>query len=121
MLQGRNKWKTESPNTLEAAKISLPKVASLKPWSLTTGWRYKRRNSIRERRSTSSQDKGTMRWKASMLSEETPRSQRSNSYKRKLALLEAIRLDSLKKEEEARQNTLGFTLAKRYYRRRRVK
>ncbi|GJU98967.1 putative ribonuclease H-like domain-containing protein [Tanacetum coccineum] len=129
-----------SPNTLEAAK-TLSKVASLKPRSIDKGRRYKRRKETKEKKvvssldfqeevdtgaeqvntaegvntgsiklstgseqvstvsakkSTSSHDKGQREGKAPMISEETPK-----------------KLDSLQKEEEAKQIHLDSLLAQR--------
>ncbi|GJS34462.1 hypothetical protein Tco_0532844 [Tanacetum coccineum] len=99
-----------SPNTLEAAK-TLSKVASLKSRSIDKGRRYKRRKESTGKKVVSSldfqEDKLTVllvrikdnEKESPRLSEETPKEdQRNRSYKKKLALAEAKRLDSLQRE-----------------------
>ncbi|GJY74632.1 hypothetical protein Tco_0479063 [Tanacetum coccineum] len=53
--------------------------------------------------STSSQDKGQREGKAPMLSEETPKKSREQILQEEASLAEAIRLDTLQKEEVAKQ------------------
>ncbi|GJT80697.1 putative ribonuclease H-like domain-containing protein [Tanacetum coccineum] len=100
-----------SPNTLEAAK-TLSRVASLKPKSIDKGRRYKRRKETKGKKSTPSPDKSQREEKSTYDNEELLRSQRNTFYKRK-CLAEAIRLDSLQKEEEAKQIHLDSLLAQR--------
>ncbi|GKC65534.1 hypothetical protein Tco_1098132, partial [Tanacetum coccineum] len=107
-----------SPNTLEAAK-TLSRVASLKPKSIDKGRRYKRRKETKGNKVVTSLDfqeevdtgaKGvntaegvnTRSIKVSTISEQEEAS-----------LAEAIRLDSLQKEEEAKQVHLDSLLAQR--------
>ncbi|GJX37152.1 hypothetical protein Tco_0250455, partial [Tanacetum coccineum] len=131
-----------SPNTLEAAK-TLSKVASLKPRSIDKGRRYKRRkeakgkkvvssldfqeevdtgaeqvnieqvSTVGAKKSTSSHDKGQREGKAPMISEETPKKSKEQILQEEASLAEAIRLDSLQKEEEAKQIHLDSLLAQR--------
>ncbi|GJU79196.1 hypothetical protein Tco_1276266 [Tanacetum coccineum] len=133
------------PNTLEAAK-TLSKVASLKPRSIDKGRRYKRRKEAKGKKVVSSLDfqeevdtgaeqvntaegvnTGSIKLsqregKAPMISEETPKKSKEQILQEEASLAEAIRLDSLQKEEEAKQIHLDSTfLAQRNRRRRRVK
>ncbi|GJS96580.1 putative ribonuclease H-like domain-containing protein [Tanacetum coccineum] len=127
-----------SPNTLEAAK-TLSKVASLKSRSIDKGRRYKRRKETKgkkvvssldfqgeidagaeqvntpntgdEKVSTVGQDKGQREGKAPMISEETPKKSKEQILQEEASLAEAIRLDSLQKEDEAKQIHLDSLLA----------
>ncbi|GJS70423.1 hypothetical protein Tco_0703264 [Tanacetum coccineum] len=127
-----------SPNTLEAAK-TLSKVASLKPRSIDKGRRYKRRKETKGKKvvssldfqedntgaekintadSTAGENKGQREGKAPMLSEETPKKTKEQILQEEASLAEAIRLDSLQKEEEAKQIHLDALLAQKCRRRR---
>ncbi|GJY39966.1 hypothetical protein Tco_0426330 [Tanacetum coccineum] len=130
-----------SPNTLEAAK-TLSRVASLKPKSIDKGRRYKRRKEtkgkkycieqvilfseqvvtgISAKKSTPSPDKGQRAGKAPMIIEETPKKSKEQILQEEASLAEAIRLDTLQKEEVAKQVNFGFTPeAQRICRRRRI-
>ncbi|GKA19265.1 hypothetical protein Tco_0699180 [Tanacetum coccineum] len=118
-----------SPNTLEAAK-TLSKVASLKPRvdrssnevntageevntvsEINTG--SIKLNTGIEQASTVGEDKGQREGKAPMLSEETPKKSKEQILQEEASLAEAIRLDSLQKEEEAKQIHLDALLAQR--------
>ncbi|GJS47418.1 hypothetical protein Tco_0597539 [Tanacetum coccineum] len=117
-----------SPNTLEAAK-TLSRVASLKPKSIDKGRRYKRRKETKGKKVVSSLDfqeevdtgaeqvntaKGViLEGKAPMISEETPKKSKEQILQEEASLAEAIRLDSLQKEEEAKQIHLDSLLAQR--------
>ncbi|GJW10684.1 hypothetical protein Tco_1576511 [Tanacetum coccineum] len=121
-----------SPNTLEAAK-TLSKVASLKSRSIDKGRRYKRRKESTGKKVVSSLDfqedntgaekiitlltagenKGQREGKAPMLSEETPKKTKEQILQEEASLAEAIRLDSLQREEEAEQIHLDALLAQR--------
>ncbi|GJS20714.1 hypothetical protein Tco_0449346, partial [Tanacetum coccineum] len=107
-----------SPNTLEVAK-TLSRVASQKPKSIDKGRRYKRRKETKgnkvvtsldfqegvntaERVNTGSIKLSTVSGKVSTVSEQEEAS-----------LAEAIRLDTLEKEEEAKQVHLDSLLAQR--------
>ncbi|GJX16336.1 hypothetical protein Tco_0217168 [Tanacetum coccineum] len=65
------------------------------------------------KKSTSSQDKGQREGKAPMISEETPKKSKEQILQEEASLAEAIRLDSLQKEEEAKQIHLDSLLAQR--------
>ncbi|GJS40821.1 hypothetical protein Tco_0565864 [Tanacetum coccineum] len=59
------------------------------------------------------EDKGQREGKAPMLSEETPKKSKEQILQEEASLAEAIRLDSLQKEEEAKQIHLDSLLAQR--------
>ncbi|GJZ19065.1 hypothetical protein Tco_0555655 [Tanacetum coccineum] len=59
------------------------------------------------------QDKGQREGKAPMISEETPKKSKEQILQEEASLAEAIRLDSLQKEEEAKQVHLDSLLAQR--------
>ncbi|GJU01304.1 hypothetical protein Tco_1111642 [Tanacetum coccineum] len=115
-----------SPNTLEAAK-TLSRVASLKLKSIDKGRRYKRRketnikiSTISEqvstgsaKRSIPSPDKGQRAGKSPMIIEETPKKSKEQTLQEEASLAEAIRLDTLQKEEVAKQVHLDSLLAQR--------
>ncbi|GJS68105.1 MAK10-like protein [Tanacetum coccineum] len=84
------------PTTLEAAK-PLSNVASQKPKSIDKGRSYK------------SQREG----KAPMIIEEAPKKTKEQILQEEASLAEAIRLDTLEKEEEAKQVHLDSLLAQR--------
>ncbi|GJZ04951.1 hypothetical protein Tco_0538226 [Tanacetum coccineum] len=98
-----------SPNTLEAAK-TLSRVASQKPKSIDKGRRYKRRKETKGKKVVTSLD----------FQEEvsTGYAQEQilavlNVSTRESSLAKAIRLDTLEKEEEAKQVHLDSLLAQR--------
>ncbi|GJZ66898.1 hypothetical protein Tco_0630138, partial [Tanacetum coccineum] len=62
---------------------------------------------------TAGEDKGQREGKAPMLSEETPKKSKEQILQEEASLAEAIRLDSLQKEEEAKQIHLDALLAQR--------
>ncbi|GJW51524.1 putative ribonuclease H-like domain-containing protein [Tanacetum coccineum] len=66
-----------------------------------------------QKASTSGEDKGQREGKAPMLSEETPKKSKEQILQEEASLAEAIRLDSLQKEEEAKQIHLDALLAQR--------
>ncbi|GKB66429.1 hypothetical protein Tco_0927841 [Tanacetum coccineum] len=70
-------------------------------------------STVGTKESTSSQDKGQREGKAPMLSEETPKKSKEQILQEEASLAEAIRLDSLQKEEEAKQIHLDSLLAQR--------
>ncbi|GJZ07023.1 putative ribonuclease H-like domain-containing protein [Tanacetum coccineum] len=104
-----------SPNTLEATK-TLSRVASLKPKSIDKGRRYKRRKETKGKKvvtsldfqeevdtakmSIPSPDKGQRAGKAPMIIEETPKKSKEQVLQEEASLAEAIRLDTLQKEDE---------------------
>ncbi|GJR02834.1 hypothetical protein Tco_0525818 [Tanacetum coccineum] len=104
-----------SPTTLEAAK-TLSRVASQKPKSIDKGRRYKRRKETKGKKykllrqvstdsinkSIPSPDKGQREGKAPMIIEEAPKKTKEQILQEEASLAEAIRLDTLEKEEEAK-------------------
>ncbi|GJS55473.1 hypothetical protein Tco_0628835 [Tanacetum coccineum] len=66
-----------------------------------------------EKVSAVGQDKGQREGKAPMISEETPKKSKEQILQEEASLAEAIRLDSLQKEEEAKQIHLDSLLAQR--------
>ncbi|GJX51787.1 hypothetical protein Tco_0278632 [Tanacetum coccineum] len=126
-----------SPNTLKAAK-TLSKVAFLKTRSIDKGRRYKRRkeakgkkvvlsldfqeevdagdeqvSTVGAKKSTSSPDKGQREGKAPIISKEIPKKSKEQILQEEASLAEAIRLDTLQKEEVAKQVHLDSLLAQR--------
>ncbi|GJW84342.1 ribonuclease H-like domain-containing protein, partial [Tanacetum coccineum] len=70
-------------------------------------------STVSAKKSTSSHDKGQREGKAPMISEETPKKSKEQILQEEASLAEAIRLDSLQKEEEAKQIHLDSLLAQR--------
>ncbi|GJR36270.1 hypothetical protein Tco_1211954 [Tanacetum coccineum] len=70
-------------------------------------------STVGAKKSTSSHDKGQREGKAPMISEETPKKSKEQILQEEASLAEAIRLDSLQKEEEAKQIHLDSLLAQR--------
>ncbi|GJV03904.1 hypothetical protein Tco_1337473 [Tanacetum coccineum] len=70
-------------------------------------------NTVIKQDSTAGEDKGQREGKAPMLSEETPKKSKEQILQEEASLAEAIRLDSLQKEEEAKQIHLDALLAQR--------
>ncbi|GJW70872.1 hypothetical protein Tco_0127789 [Tanacetum coccineum] len=70
-------------------------------------------NTVIEQDSTAGENKGQREGKAPMLSEETPKKTKEQILQEEASLAEAIRLDSLQKEEEAKQIHLDALLAQR--------
>ncbi|GJR66569.1 hypothetical protein Tco_0012634 [Tanacetum coccineum] len=70
-------------------------------------------NTVIEQGSTAGENKGQREGKAPMLSEETPKKSKEQILQEEASLAEAIRLDSLQKEEEAKQIHLDALLAQR--------
>ncbi|GJW17945.1 hypothetical protein Tco_0025381 [Tanacetum coccineum] len=118
-----------SPTTLEAAK-TLSRVASQKPKSIDKGRRYKRRKETKGKKvvtgldfqeevstginkSIPSPDKGQREGKSPMIIEEAPKKTKEQVLQEEASLAEAIRLDTLEKEEEAKQVHLDSLLAER--------
>ncbi|GKF75582.1 hypothetical protein Tco_0225026, partial [Tanacetum coccineum] len=60
-------------------------------------------STVSAKKSTSSHDKGQREGKAPMISEETPKKPKEQILQEEASLAEVIRLDSLQKEEEAKQ------------------
>ncbi|GJZ99528.1 hypothetical protein Tco_0672079 [Tanacetum coccineum] len=105
-----------SPNTLEAAK-TLSKVASLKPRSIDKGRRYKRRKETKGQYycevNTAGEEVNIVREESSYLLDELQKKSKEQILQEEASLAEAIRLDSLQKEEEAEQIHLDALLAQR--------
>ncbi|GKC90522.1 hypothetical protein Tco_1151171 [Tanacetum coccineum] len=70
-------------------------------------------STVSTKKSTPSPDKGQREGKAPMISEETPKKSKEHILQEEASLAEAIRLDSLQKEEEAKQIHLDSLLAQR--------
>ncbi|GJQ90682.1 hypothetical protein Tco_0001821 [Tanacetum coccineum] len=70
-------------------------------------------NTVIEQDSTAGENKGQREGKAPMLSEETPKKTKEQILQEEASLAEAIRLDSLQREEEAKQIHLDALLAQR--------
>ncbi|GKF23659.1 hypothetical protein Tco_0075981, partial [Tanacetum coccineum] len=70
-------------------------------------------STVGAKKSTSSHDKGHREGKAPMISEETPKKSKEQILQEEASLAEAIRLDSLQKEKEAKQIHLDSLLAQR--------
>ncbi|GJT95888.1 hypothetical protein Tco_1091406 [Tanacetum coccineum] len=70
-------------------------------------------NTAGEQDSTAGENKGQREGKAPMLSEETPKKTKEQILQEEASLAEAIRLDSLQREEEAKQIHLDDPLAQR--------
>ncbi|GJR76111.1 hypothetical protein Tco_0088476 [Tanacetum coccineum] len=70
-------------------------------------------STVGTKESTSSQDKGQREGKAPMISEETPKKSKEQILQEEASLAEAIRLDTLQKEEVAKQVHLDSLLAQR--------
>ncbi|GJT42772.1 hypothetical protein Tco_0951487 [Tanacetum coccineum] len=100
-----------SPTTLEAAK-TLSKVASQKPKSIDKG-RSGQVSTDSINKSIPSPDKGQREGKAPMIIEEAPKKTKEQILQEEASLAEAIRLDSLEKEEKAKQVHLDSLLAQR--------
>ncbi|GJV34060.1 putative ribonuclease H-like domain-containing protein, partial [Tanacetum coccineum] len=107
-----------SPTTLEVAK-TLSRVASQKPKSIDKGRSIKvstvsgqvSTDSINK--SIPSPDKGQREGKAPMIIEEAPKKTKEQILQEEASLAESIRLDTLEKEEEAKQVHLDSLLAQR--------
>ncbi|GJZ11143.1 hypothetical protein Tco_0545902, partial [Tanacetum coccineum] len=97
-----------SPNTLEATK-TLSKVASQKPKSIDKGRSIEVSTVSRQvstdsiNNSIPSPDKGRIEGKAPMIIEEAPKKTKEQILQEEVSLAEAIRLDTLEKEKEAKQ------------------
>ncbi|GJV27104.1 hypothetical protein Tco_1383552 [Tanacetum coccineum] len=134
-ISGEEQVEDISPNTLEAAK-TLSRAASQKQKSIDKGRRYKRRKETKGNKvvtsldfqdevntgaeevnpaegSIPSPDKGQREGKAPMIIEEAPKKTKEQILQEEASLAEAIRLDTLEKEEEAKQVHLDSLLAQR--------
>ncbi|GKF66238.1 hypothetical protein Tco_0192755 [Tanacetum coccineum] len=70
-------------------------------------------STVGAKKSTPSPDKGQRVGKAPMIIEETPKKSKEQILQEEASLAEAIRLDSLQREEEAKQIHLDSLLAQR--------
>ncbi|GJW12734.1 putative reverse transcriptase domain-containing protein [Tanacetum coccineum] len=122
---GEEKVEDISPTTLEAAK-TLSRVASQKPKSIDKGRSIKvstvsgKVSTVSGQVSTDSikkffpsLDKGQREGKVPMIIEEAPKKTKEQILQEEASLVEATRLDTLEKEEEAKQVHLDSLLAQR--------
>ncbi|GJW90447.1 hypothetical protein Tco_0168000 [Tanacetum coccineum] len=99
-----NTASAEQVNTASAEQVNTASGVNTGSTKLSTG---------NEQVSTVGQDKGQREGKAPMISEETPKKSKEQILQEEASLAEAIRLDSLQKEEEAKQIHLDSLLAQR--------
>ncbi|GJV46973.1 hypothetical protein Tco_1437185 [Tanacetum coccineum] len=100
----------EQVNTAKGVNTGSIKLSTVSE-KLSTG--NEQVSTVGAKKSTSSADKGQREGKAPMLSEETPKKSKEQILQEEASLAEAIRLDSLQKEEEAKQIHLDSLLAQR--------
>ncbi|GKC09703.1 putative ribonuclease H-like domain-containing protein, partial [Tanacetum coccineum] len=100
----------EQVNTAEGVNTGSIKLSTVSE-QLSTG--SEQVSTVSAKKSTSSVDKGQREGKAPMISEETPKKSKEQILQEEASLAEAIRLDSLQKEEEAKQIHLDSLLAQR--------
>ncbi|GJR51382.1 hypothetical protein Tco_1401903 [Tanacetum coccineum] len=100
----------EQVNTAEGVNTGSIKLSTVSE-QLSTG--SEQVSAVGAKKSTSSPDKGQREGKAPMISEETPKKSKEQILQEEASLAEAIRLDSLQKEEEAKQIHLDSLLAQR--------
>ncbi|GJW33813.1 hypothetical protein Tco_0053845 [Tanacetum coccineum] len=100
----------EQVNTAEGVNTGSIKLSTVSE-QLSTG--SEQVSTVGAKKSTSSHDKGQREGKAPMISEETPKKSKEQILQEEASLAEAIRLDSLQKEEEAKQIHLDSLLAQR--------
>ncbi|GKE60669.1 hypothetical protein Tco_1511036 [Tanacetum coccineum] len=100
----------EQVNTAEGVNTGSIKLSTVSE-QLSTG--NEQVSTVGTKESTSSQDKGQREGKAPMLSEETPKKSKEQILQEEASLAEAIKLDSIQKEEEAKQIHLDSLLAQR--------
>ncbi|GJU38720.1 hypothetical protein Tco_1191677 [Tanacetum coccineum] len=84
-----------------AEKVNIAKGVSTGSTKLSTG--SEQVSTVGDKKSTSSNDKGQREGKAPMISEETPKKSKEQVLQEEASLAEAIRLDTLQKEEVAKQ------------------
>ncbi|GJW34515.1 hypothetical protein Tco_0054547 [Tanacetum coccineum] len=106
-----NTASAEQVNTASAEQVSTAEGVNTGSIKLSTG--NEQVSTVGTKESTSSQDKGQREGKAPMISEETPKKSKEQILQEEASLAEAIRLDSLQKEEEAKQIHLDSLLAQR--------
>ncbi|GJW20525.1 hypothetical protein Tco_0031147 [Tanacetum coccineum] len=100
----------EQVNTAQGVNTGSIKLSTVSE-QLSTG--SEQVSTVSAKKSTSSVDKGQREGKAPMISEETPKKSKEQILQEEASLAEAIRLDSLQKEEEAKQIHLDSLLAQR--------
>ncbi|GJU39826.1 hypothetical protein Tco_1192783, partial [Tanacetum coccineum] len=100
----------EKVNTAEGVSTGSIKL-STGDEQLSTG--NEQVSTVGAKKSTSDQDKGQREGKAPMISEETPKKSKEQVLQEEASLAEAIRLDTLQKEEVAKQVHLDSLLAQR--------
>ncbi|GKB50238.1 hypothetical protein Tco_0900991 [Tanacetum coccineum] len=100
----------EQVNTAKGVNTGSIKLSTVSE-QLSTG--NEQVSTVGVQKSTSSHDKGQREGKAPMISEETPKKSKEQILQEEASLAEAIRLDSLQKEEEAKQIHLDSLLAQR--------
>ncbi|GJV48669.1 hypothetical protein Tco_1438881 [Tanacetum coccineum] len=100
----------EQVNTAQGVNTGSIKLSTVSE-QLSTG--SEQVSTVSAKKSTSSFDKGQREGKAPMISEETPKKSKEQILQEEASLAEAIRLDSLQKEEEAKQIHLDSLLAQR--------
>ncbi|GJR73375.1 hypothetical protein Tco_0085740 [Tanacetum coccineum] len=100
----------EQVNTAEGVNTGSIKLSTVSE-QVSTG--NEQVSTVSAKKSTSSPDKGQREGKAPMISEETPKKSKEQILQEEASLAEAIRLDSLQKEEEAKQIHLDSLLAQR--------
>ncbi|GKB12483.1 hypothetical protein Tco_0846406, partial [Tanacetum coccineum] len=94
-----------------AEKVNTAEGVSTGSTKLSTG--SEQVSTVGDKKSTSSDDKGQREGKAPMISEETPKKSKEQILQEEASLAEAIRLDTLQKEEVAKQVHLDSLLAQR--------
>ncbi|GKF96281.1 hypothetical protein Tco_0289016, partial [Tanacetum coccineum] len=114
--EGEGDAGTEKINTageINAASIEVNTASKVNTGSIEL-------NTVIEQDSAAGENKGQREGKAPMLSEETPKKTKEQILQEEASLAEAIRLDSLQKEEEAEANSFGCSFSTKNCRRRRV-
>ncbi|GJS02011.1 hypothetical protein Tco_0318519 [Tanacetum coccineum] len=101
----------EQVNTASAEQVSTAEGVNTGSIKLSTG--DEQLSTVGAKKSTSDQDKGQREGKAPMISEETPKKSKEQVLQEEASLAEAIRLDTLQREEVAKQVHLDSLLAQR--------
>ncbi|GJW68484.1 putative ribonuclease H-like domain-containing protein [Tanacetum coccineum] len=104
-----NTASVEHVNTASAEQVSTAEGVNTGSIKLSTV--SEQVSTVGTKESTSSQDKGQREGKAPMLHEETPKKSKEQILQEEASLAEAIRLDTLQKEEVAKQVHLDSLLA----------
>ncbi|GJX84501.1 hypothetical protein Tco_0335275 [Tanacetum coccineum] len=108
----------EQVNTASAEQVSTAEGVNTGSIKLSTGDEQlstgnEQVSTVGAKKSTSDQDKGQREGKAPMISEETPKKSKEQVLQEEASLAEAIRLDTLQREEVAKQVHLDSLLAQR--------